>query len=98
MHDAHLTKLFNSPGCDVRQIQEGALVEPLTLNQHLQQIDQIDCIGQGALVCCDIDHTLQYADGLVKHRLTVCDKVSYWKGTSVEVRLQQKISFNVRTL
>ena len=60
-------------------------VQPLSLDNHLDYVNEIHSAAQESFVRTDVYHSLDDTNGLVKHRFCIGDVVSYWKWTSLEV-------------
>lgn len=74
-------------GVKVRNVEERRLIDPLTLDQHLQNMNQIHARLQVTLVSCDVDHALKDTDGLVEHTLRIRVEVSDREWATVEMSL-----------
>ena len=71
----------------LRYIEQWALVKPLTLDDHLDHVNQVHAGRQVPFVRANIDHTLDDSDWLVKHRLRICDIICDWQGAPFKVGL-----------
>lgn len=88
MMDADAGQLLDLCLVEVRNIQEGRLVEPLTLDEHLQHMNQVHGGLKMALVRRDINHALKDTDRLIQDTLCVGVEVGDWEWATVKVRLK----------
>ena len=91
-------KFCNLGYVEVRHVQEGRLVEPLALYDHLERVHQVHRGLQVTFVRCNVNHTLKHANRLVKHALRIRVEVGDRQRTSIEVRLEEQIGLHVRAL
>jgi len=82
----------------VRDVDEGALVEPLALDDHLNDVHHRLGLREETLVGRNVDHTLEDSDRLIKHRLGVRDEVGDRQRAPFEVSLEQEVGLHVRAL
>ena len=97
VQNSYIRQLFNNLSIlKPWNIYKRTSVQPLTLDNHLDYVNEIHSAAQEPFVRTDVYHSLDDTDSLVKHRFGICDVVSDWKWTSFEMRLQKEIGFNMR--
>jgi len=79
-------------------IEQRALIKPLALDNHLEQMDQIDSGLEEPFVGRDVNHPLDYPYRLIQHALRISDVVCYRERTPFKVSLKEQISFHMRIL
>lgn len=89
MADSQHLQFRNNFIVEVGHVEERSLVKPLTLNQHLHEMDEVQGGLEEALVSSNVNHALQHSDRLIKHTLRVSDEICNWQRTPVEVGLQE---------
>jgi len=83
---------------EVGHVQEWRLIEPLSLDEHLEQVDQFQGCLEVTLMRTYVNHTLDHTNRLIEHTFGVGDEISNRQGTPIKVSLQEKVSLGEGTL
>lgn len=76
---------------EVGHVDERAVVEPLTLDYHLDHVDAVHGCTHVSLVRGNIDHALEDSDGLVENRFGIADVVGDWERAPLEMSLEKQV-------